>query len=90
MLVHFATDWVVTYGLLDLILYIPVNKFSVMSGWVFMGLTIAKQGLMCLAHGYNAVSPARLEPAAFRSPNQALYHCATVLSVTYGVSTHVN
>ena len=27
-----------------LILYVPVNMFSVMSGWVFLGLTSTKQG----------------------------------------------
>ena len=35
--------------LLDWILYIPVNNFSVMSEWVFLGLTSTKQRLMCLA-----------------------------------------
>ena len=35
--------------LFDLILYVPVNNFSVMSGRVFLGWTSTKQGLMCLA-----------------------------------------
>ena len=50
-----------------LILYVPVNIFSVMSGRVFMCITSAKQGLMCLAQGHNAV---RLKPAAPRSQVQ--------------------
>ena len=49
--------------LIDFILYIPVNHFSVMSGLVFLGLTSTKQRIKCLAQGYNAVAPVRLEPA---------------------------
>ena len=37
--------------------------FSVMPGWVFLGRTSTKQGLMCLAQGHEAVTPVRLEPA---------------------------
>ena len=49
--------------LFDLILYIPVNNFSVicMSGQVFLSWTSTKQGLMCLAQGHNTVTLARLE-----------------------------
>ena len=36
-----------------LILYVPVNSFSVMSGWVFLGLTSTKQRIKCLAQGHN-------------------------------------
>ena len=43
--------------LFDLILYVPVNNLSVMSGWAFLGWTSTKQGLMCLAQGHNAVMP---------------------------------
>ena len=53
----------------DLVLYVPVNNFLVMSGWVFLGWTITKQGLMCLAQGHNAVTPVRLEPLTPRSWN---------------------
>ena len=53
--------------LYDLILYVPVNNLSVTSGQVFLGSTSAKQGLMCLTQGHNAVTPVRLEPAALRS-----------------------
>ena len=42
--------------LLDLILYVPVNTFSVMSGWFFMGGTSSKQVLMCLGQTHNAVT----------------------------------
>ena len=50
-----------------LILYIPVNNLSVMSGGAFLGWTSTKQGLKCLAQGNNAVTPVRLEPVAPRS-----------------------
>ena len=58
---------VLHYCLFDLILNIPVNNLSVMSGQVFMGLTSTKQGLMCLAQGHNTVMLVMLEPAALRS-----------------------
>ena len=45
--------------LFDLILYVPVNSFSVKSGRVFLG---TKQELMCLAQGHDTVLPMRLEP----------------------------
>ena len=61
--------------LFDLILYVPVNNFSVMLGWVFLCWTSTKQGLICLSQGYNAVTPVRLEPTALLS--QVLYHWAT-------------
>ena len=53
--------------LLDWILYVPVNNFSVMSEQVFLGWTRTKQGFMCLVQGHNAVTPVRLEPATPRS-----------------------
>ena len=45
-----------------LILYVPVNNFSVMLGWDFL-VSSTQQGLMCLAQGHNIMSPVRLEPA---------------------------
>ena len=48
--------------LFDLILYVQVNSFSVISGWVFLGYIGIKQGLMCLAQGHNAMLLVRLEP----------------------------
>ena len=45
----------------------PINNFSDIKGWVFLGCTNAKVGLMCLAQGHNAVTPVILEPAAPRS-----------------------
>ena len=38
-----------------------------MSGWVFLGWTSTKLGLMCLAQWHNAVMPVRLEVPALRS-----------------------
>ena len=61
----------------DLMLYIPVNNFSVMSGQVFLGWTSRIQGLMCLAQEHNSGAGEALT----RSPSvssQALYHWATV------------
>ena len=53
--------------LFDLILYVPVNISSVMSGRVLLGYTSTKQGLVSLAQGHNAMTPVMLEPAALRS-----------------------
>ena len=53
-----ASWWVC---LLDLILYIPVNNFSVMSGQIFLDWTSTKQGFMCLAQGHKAVMQVRLK-----------------------------
>ena len=39
--------------LFDLILYVPVNNFTVMPGWDLLGWASTKQGLMCLAQGHN-------------------------------------
>ena len=49
-----------------LILFTPVNNFSVMLGWVFLHWPSTKQGWMCLAKGHNAVTLVRLEPTALR------------------------
>ena len=42
---------------LALILYIPVNIFSIMLGRVFLGGTSTKQKIKCLAQGHNTVTP---------------------------------
>ena len=47
---------------IDLILYIPINNFSIMLGQVFLGRTSTKQGLMCLAQGHNADKHSTTEP----------------------------
>ena len=49
--------------LIDLILYVQDNIFSVMYGRVVLGLTSTKQGLMFLAQGHNTVTPVMLELA---------------------------
>ena len=51
--------------LFDLMLYVPVKKYSVMSGGVFEVEPVlsTKQGLMCLAKDTNAVPPVRLKLA---------------------------
>ena len=59
----------------DLILYVPVNTFSVMSGWFFMGWTSSKQVLMCLGQTHNADGGI---PESSLVLSQALYDKATV------------
>ena len=50
----------------DLILYVQINSFSVMSGRNFLGLTSTKQRIKCLAQEHNPVALVRLEPATPR------------------------
>ena len=68
--------------LFDLILNVPVNKLSVMSGRVFLGWTSTKQGLMCLAQGQNAVTPVRPKPATplSRVKDSTLSHWLPILN----------
>ena len=49
----------------------PSQHFSVMAGWVFLGLTSTKQMVKCLAQGHNTVSLVRLKLSIL---SQALYH----------------
>ena len=51
------------YYLFDLILYIPVNNFSVLWGRVSLGWSRTKQGLQYIAQGHIAVMPVRIELA---------------------------
>ena len=43
--------------LFDLIIYVPVNNFSVFLCW-----TSTKQSIKCLVQGHNTVPPVRLKP----------------------------
>ena len=52
-----------SYCLFDLILYVTVNTFSVMSGWVFLGWTSTRQKIKCPSQRHNAEPPVRLKPA---------------------------
>ena len=66
-----------------LILYIPVNNFSVMSGQVLFGWTSTKQRIKCLAQGHKAVPLAAVK-ARTRNPSirsLALYLWALYLTV---------
>ena len=58
----------------------PSQQFFSYVGTDLPGLNqYLKQGLMCLAHGHNAVMPVRLEPAtppSCESRNLPLSHCA--------------
>ena len=62
--------------LLDLILYVQVNIFRVMSGRVFLCCTSTKQGLMCLAQGYIAVT--RTRNPSILSQALPLSHCSSI------------
>ena len=42
--------------LISMILYVPINNFSVMSGWVFLGWTSTKQQIKFIAQGHNTLS----------------------------------
>ena len=70
------------FCLFDLILYVPVNNFSVMLGQVFLGWTSTKQG-------YVSCSRTQLYDAGearTRGPyvtSQALYHWPTVLPLLF-------
>ena len=62
------------YFRFDLILYIPFNNFSVISGQVLLGQTSTKQRVMCFAQGHialKAVAPVRLKLESWVS-SQAL------------------
>ena len=41
------------FCLFDLILYVPVNSFSIMSGWVFLGWTSTKAACIHVPCGMN-------------------------------------
>ena len=69
--------------LFDLILYIPVNNFSVMPGRVFLWCTSTKQGLMSLAEGHKAVTPARPEPASLDLESSTLSLCTPYVICLY-------
>ena len=45
-----------------------------MSGWIFLGCTSTKQGLMCLAQGHNVVMPERLKST---TPQSQVKHSTT-------------
>ena len=59
----------------DLIIYEPVNFFSVMSGRVFQGWTSTKQRLKCLAQGHKAIPLVRLNSLthAYTHKDQTYY-----------------
>ena len=75
MLGTFLSFWMkILVCLLDLILYVPVNTFPVMSGWFFMGWTSSKQVLMWLGQIHNAVTQMGVYQGA---PWFRVKHCTT-------------
>ena len=77
-----ASMTTISWSFYFLILYIPVNNFSVMSRWVILGLTSTKQRMKYLAQGQNAVPPLRLELARLnlQSSTLPLSHCTPQVS----------
>ena len=71
--------------LVGLILYVPVNDFSFMSGQVFLCWTSTKQGLMCLAQGHTQCCQWGLNPHPFslESSTLPLSHCAPTCLLWY-------
>ena len=66
----------------SLILYVPVNNFSVMSRQVFLDWTCTKQQIKCFAQGHNTVTQpvvrlelANLRPQSKAQPTTALCPC---------------
>ena len=81
-----------------LVLYNPVNNFSVMSRRVILGLTSTEQRIKCLAQGHNAVPLVGLKPQHFnlKSSPLPLSHLAphmctenlTILLILNGMFRH--
>ena len=71
----------------DLILYVPVNSFSVMSEWVFLVIS-TKQGLICLAQGLEAIAL----PLSLCAPLNGSYLtiCLLVLSADITFANSLN
>ena len=76
---YLSHSWQILFGL---ILYVPVNKFSVMSGQVFLGWTSSKQQIKCLAQGHNTVtlSMVKLESTTLH-PKSNILPTATALPI---------
>ena len=71
------------FFLFDMILYVPVNNFLVMSERVGLpGLNSTKQGLMCLTQGHNALTPVRLKPT---TPQSRIKHSSIEPLIIYMV-----
>ena len=67
--------------------YVLVNKFSVMSGQVFLGWTSTKQRIKCLAQGHNTVMARTSNPKITSLTLNQLSHCAfTCVSTLITVS----
>ena len=78
------------YFCFDLILYIPFNNFSVISGRVFLGKNSTKQRVMSFAQGHNALNafvPVRpkLESLGLESSTLAQSHCASGFSLQLSI-----
>ena len=69
-----------TFYLFDLILYVPVNNFSVMSGQVFLGFNSTEQGLMSLEQ------PETPRSLVKHSTTEPLHSLNSLLKLTIGIS----
>ena len=76
------------YILLDLILYVPINNFSVKLGQVFLVFNqyVARVNVSCSRTQHSDASQARTGSPLVSS--QALYHRATVLQIFKLFLTH--
>ena len=57
----------------------PINNLSVKQGWVFLGWTSTKLGLMCLAQGPQRSEAGEAWTCGTSVSSLALYHWATAL-----------
>ena len=62
-----------------LILYVPVNIYSVMLGRVFLGWTSTKQVVLCLAQGTQHGEAGEARTRSLLISSQKLYHLDTAL-----------
>ena len=70
----------------DLIHHVPVNNFSVMLGWVFLGCTSTKQGLMCEV----CVRGILIFSQLYQAPEvKKLFTCSTQLSIRGSVVAYL-
>ena len=80
-----SRDWLaIGFSFFDLILYVPVNNFSVMWGHVFLGWTSTKQELTCLAQTTQCSDAGEARTRNLSISSEALSHWATALPLAMG------
>ena len=66
----------------SLILYVPFNIFSVMSGEVFLGLTSSEEWIKCLAQRHNTVTPLEVRLEQFQGC-KLIFFIGTLFNFAY-------